>query len=131
MGGSARKTVLLIDDEPAVRRLIRSTLSPSGYLIIEASNGHAGLELTKVAQPDILVVDVRMPGSMDGFEMIRALHHDRETRNIPVIVLTGADPSEFSNRPHSSKIVTLLTKPFRPHQLIQAVEQAANIASAA
>jgi CheY-like chemotaxis protein len=87
MGG--RKKVLIVDDSQAYVNLILSVLD-GRYELIQAQNAEAGLNEVSAAKPDLILLDVRLPG-MDGIEFVRLLAKNADTRGIPVIVMTAYD----------------------------------------
>ena len=89
-GGIPHSTVLVIDDDPAARDLIERSLGKEGYRVLLAGDGKSGLELAKRLKPDVITLDVMMPG-MDGWAVLTALKADPATAEIPVIMLTIVD----------------------------------------
>ncbi len=87
--------LLVIDDEPGNRESLADWFSPLGYQISEASTGDAGISLAQAQRPDVIVLDILMPG-MDGFAVIRALRDHEATRDIPIVVwsVTSEDVSQ-------------------------------------
>ena len=84
-------TILVVDDEPTIRRLIRSTLEPQGHQILEAADGILGLKLAGLEQPDLVLLDIALP-QLSGLEVNRRLQSNPETATIPVLYLTGLIP---------------------------------------
>jgi two-component system alkaline phosphatase synthesis response regulator PhoP len=80
--------VLVIDDESSIRMLCRVNLAASGIEVLEAGDGQTGLELARREHPDLVLLDVMMPG-IDGWEVARRLARDPATREIPVVFLTA------------------------------------------
>ncbi len=87
------ETILVIDDNDDDLVLMRRLLGKSGYSVVVADGGEEGLARMKADSPDAVLVDYRMPG-MDGYEVSRRIKADEANRNIPVLILTGADSSE-------------------------------------
>jgi DNA-binding response OmpR family regulator len=86
--------VLVVDDERSIRLLCRVNLQASGLEVLEADDGEAGLELARREQPDLILLDVMMPG-LDGWGVARQLAADQSTKDIPVIFLTArAEPAD-------------------------------------
>ncbi len=83
-------TVLIAEDDPGTREILRRTLEPSGWSVIEAGDGHQALARLEEQTPDAIVLDLMMPG-MDGFELLSALKARHEWAGIPVIVVTAKD----------------------------------------
>jgi CheY-like chemotaxis protein len=84
------RTVLVVDDEPSVRELMQRLLSKEGYFVRTATGGEEGLALARALRPDVITLDVMMPG-MDGWAVLAALKSEPELAEIPVIVLTIVD----------------------------------------
>jgi len=91
--GTARR-VLVVDDERSIRMLCRVNLAASGMEVFEASDGREGLDLARKERPDLVLLDVMMPG-LDGWSVARELAADEQTREIPIVFLTArADPAD-------------------------------------
>src|SRR5678816_1941905 len=88
LAGDRMATVLIADDDAAVRRLLSAVLRPRGHTIIEAGNGEQALELAGSANPELIVSDLMMP-AMDGYELVRRLRIEPRTAQTPVIFLTA------------------------------------------
>ncbi len=86
-------TVLIVDDEPAVRQTFRALLSVEGHHIIAAESGEEALSIMDEVSPDVILLDVMMPG-MDGFEVCRRIRADKRWRHIPIIIVTALDSRE-------------------------------------
>lgn len=87
-----KKTILIVEDEPAEMRALDDKLSREGFNIIRATNGKEGLETALEKHPDMILADVLMP-VMDGFAMIKELRKDAWGKNAPVMILTNAKAS--------------------------------------
>lgn len=105
--------VLVIDDEPAIVRLVRAKLQSDGYGVVTANRGEDGLTLLEQERPDLVVLDLMMPG-MDGFETLRRI---RATAQTPVILLTAraGDPDKLRGLQGGAD--DYITKPFNPDEL--------------
>jgi DNA-binding response OmpR family regulator len=108
--------VLVIDDEAPIRLLCRVNLEAEGMQVLEASDGARGLDLARDGQPDVVLLDVMMPG-LDGWRVAEELLEDDRTRGIPIIFLTAR--AEFRDRARGLDIggVDYVTKPFNPLEL--------------
>jgi DNA-binding response OmpR family regulator len=108
--------VLVIDDEAPIRLLCRVNLEAEGMSVLEASDGPSGLEKARAELPDIVLLDVMMPG-LDGWGVAEELLVDDETASIPIIFLTAR--AEFRDRARGLDIggVDYITKPFNPVEL--------------
>ena len=108
--------VLVIDDEAPIRLLCRVNLEAEGLEVLEAADGTTGLDLARAEQPDVVLLDVMMPG-LDGWRVAEELLEDDRTRGIPIIFLTAR--AEFRDRARGLDIggVDYVTKPFNPVEL--------------
>ena len=88
--GPVRGTVLVVDDDPAAGDLLERTLSKEGFRVVRASGGEQGLRLARELRPDVITLDVMMPG-MDGWAVLRALKQHADLASIPVIMITMSD----------------------------------------
>ncbi|MGH2922087.1 MAG: response regulator [Gaiellaceae bacterium] len=104
-----RGTVLVVDDDAAVRRLVAETLRPDSVTMREAADGESALAQIAEERPDVVVLDLIMPG-VDGFAVLERLQADDETRAIPVIVLTAARLSTEERRFVQARVTSLLEK---------------------
>jgi DNA-binding response OmpR family regulator len=108
--------VLVIDDEAPIRLLCRVNLEAENMQVIEAEDGAKGLEAARVERPDVILLDVMMPG-LDGWEVLQRLLDDEATRNIPIVFLTAR--AELRDRARGLELggVDYVTKPFNPIEL--------------
>jgi DNA-binding response OmpR family regulator len=108
--------VLIIDDEAPIRLLCRVNLEAEGMDVLEAADGLTGLELARTSHPDVVLLDVMMPG-LDGWAVAQELVDDVETDVIPIVFLTAR--AEFRDRARGLDIggVDYITKPFNPVEL--------------
>lgn len=111
---SAERTVLVIDDEPPIRRLLRLTLEPQGYRIYEAGNGQLGLQEAAAHRPDVIVLDLGLP-DMDGVAVLKRL---REWSQTPVLVLSVRDREADKVAALDNGADDYLTKPFGTAELL-------------
>src|ERR1700747_84988 len=114
--------VLVIDDEAPIRLLCRVNLEAEGMVVLEAADGPAGLDLARDHRPDIVLLDVMMPG-LDGWRVAGQLLDDDRTSTIPIIFLTAR--AEFRDRARGLDIggVDYVTKPFNPLELAPLVRE--------
>ncbi|MBW8741488.1 MAG: response regulator transcription factor [Gaiellaceae bacterium] len=108
--------VLVIDDEAPIRLLCRVNLEAEGMQVVEAPDGPAGLDKARGESPDVVLLDVMMPG-LDGWHVAEQLLEDERTSGIPIIFLTAR--AEFRDRAKGLDIggVDYVTKPFNPLEL--------------
>ena len=111
------QTILTIDDDQRMRRLLRVNLEKEGYRVVTAADGPAGLESAELESPDLIVLDVMMP-EMDGFTVLKQL---REFSDVPVILLTAKGEERDKVRGLDLGADDYLTKPFGPAELLARV----------
>ena len=110
------KTVLVIDDEPELVKLLDFNLTKAGYLVLTARDGEAGLSAARRHAPDVVVLDVMMPG-LDGFEVCKRLRQESATAGVPILMLTAK--AEEADRVLGLELGAddYLTKPFGLREL--------------
>ena len=113
-------TVLIVDDAVANRGLLTNYLERAGYRVLIAGSGETGLERAKYAHPDLVLLDVHLPG-IDGYEVCRRLQADPDTRDIPVIFITAWQDSEDTLRGFQVGGVDYITTPFHYDELVARV----------
>ena len=113
--------VLIVDDERSLRFLISSTLEDEGYDISEAADGLEAYEIIKKDKPDLVILDVMMPG-MTGFELCEKLKQDMATRDIIVVMLTAKGQEQDRLQSAQAGADYYLRKPFSPIMLLEVIE---------
>ena len=113
-------TLLIVDDMPANIAVLVESLEQHGFEALVARDGESALEQAGYAQPDLILLDVMMPG-MDGFETCRRLKASAETREIPVIFMTALDETDDKVRGFTAGAVDYVTKPFQQEEVIARV----------
>jgi two-component system alkaline phosphatase synthesis response regulator PhoP len=122
--GGAKRVVLVVDDDAAIRRVVRTVLEADGFDVVEAADGPAALLLLDAIMgkgPDAVVLDIMMPG-IDGIEVCRRIDHDK----IKVIMLSARDDAEARDQASQAGADAYLTKPFSAIELLDAVEKLAS-----
>lgn len=114
------ETILLVDDQPANLQVLLQTLGNVGCKLLVAKNGEAALAISQKARPDLILLDIMMPG-MDGFEVCRRLKAKPETEKIPIIFLSSLDETADKVRGLQLGAVDYVTKPFQPEEVIARV----------
>jgi CheY-like chemotaxis protein len=119
---SEKTVILAVDDTPENLDVVKGALG-APYVIKVAINGMIALKIAQKAPPDLILLDIRMPG-MDGFEVMGQLQADAATRSIPVIFLTGESDSEVRQRAQDMGAAGFVTKPIDSANLKAAVAAA-------
>jgi len=122
-GGGIAGKILLVDDEPSNRFLMRDILENSGYQITEAENGRAALDAANAEPPDTVLLDVMMP-EMDGFEACRRLKGNEQTQHIPVLMVSALCDRKNRIEGISAGATDFITKPIDMHDMLLRVGHA-------
>lgn len=121
--GSKRPTVLIVDDEPTIRLLVRATLEEAGYRSIEAADGRDALELARSERPDAVLLDIAIP-HVSGLDVCRQLRQRPETAGTPVLFLTGLGHAEEQQAAGEAGGQGCIFKPFQPADLVSRLAEA-------
>jgi CheY-like chemotaxis protein len=120
--------ILMIDDEASGRKLIKLLLEQAGYRVLTAPGGEEGLVLAKAEHPDVILLDIRMP-QVDGYETLRRLKRDPDTKVIPVMVVTAKGADQDIAMSFRLGAVFHLDKPYETKDLLQKIEVALALAA--
>jgi PleD family two-component response regulator len=118
---SANADILIVDDTPANLNVLSAILGKRGYRVRPAINGALALKAAQKAAPDLILLDVQMPG-MDGYEVCRQLKGDAQTRAIPVIFISALDDVLDKVEAFQAGGVDYITKPFQIEEVLARVE---------
>ncbi len=121
--GLRKRTVVYIEDEPAVQRLVSFWLDDAGFRVLVAGDGSAGLELVRAQRPDLVVTDALMP-VMTGDQLVEALQADPGLRDIPIIMATAAASPLRVKRMKALGCRAVLPKPLDEVTFLAAVDEA-------
>lgn len=117
------KKILITDDREHVRELVEVTLSLGDYEILQASSGESAIDLAEAEQPDLVIMDVMMPGGMDGLEATRQIKKVAGCQKTKVIILTAKGQLADIRAGLEAGADSYLTKPFSPLELMNKVER--------
>jgi DNA-binding response OmpR family regulator len=124
--GSARKMVLIADDDPATRRLVCATLASDRYSVLQAADGEEAWQLIRQHHPAVAILDWQMP-VYSGLELTDVIKGDPQMRDMTVIMLTGRRAQADREAGARARADLYLIKPFSPPELLEAVEQALRV----
>lgn len=117
-----RKLILIIEDQSDIRKLIRMTLELGDSEIHEAENGESGWHMVTALRPDLVLLDVMMPGSLDGYQVCQKIRMDPALSKTPVVLLTARGQQSDFDMGRKVGVDAYLTKPFSPLELIDTVD---------
>ena len=114
------KKILVVDDETDIRRMLQWSLKDQGYQVLTASDGREALEQIAIGQPDLVVLDVMLPG-IDGYEVLQKVRANPATATLPVIMLTALDKGSDVAKGWKAGADLYFAKPFAPAELVEAI----------
>lgn len=117
---NSQATILVIDDQPGIRRLLTEVLQDEGYQVITAANGYEGIQVAQDVHPNIILMDMKMPG-MDGIEALKELK--RQGQGDQVIMMTAYGELDMVNEAREAGMLDYITKPFDIMSLCQTIEE--------
>ena len=117
------KRVLIVEDQADIRKLIRMTLEFEPYEIHEAADGTEGLRLADQVKPDLILLDVMMPGEFNGLQVCTRIRANPSLRDTPVVLLTARGQNQDRDAGEQAGADQYLIQPFSPLQLIETIER--------
>lgn len=118
----AKATILVVDDSPTIRKLVSMTLESRGYCVVVACDGVDGLAKMQGGLPDLILSDISMP-KLDGYQFCKIVKSNKETKHIPVVMLSGNDGLFDKVRGKMAGSANYITKPFEPSHLVREIEK--------
>jgi DNA-binding response OmpR family regulator len=115
-----KKRILVVEDEPAIRAMLRKRLEANGYEVMDAEDGEEGLTLARREKPDIILLDLMLP-KRDGYSVCRLLKFDQRYRHIPVVMLTARAQDKDRRLGQQTGADAYVTKPFDATELLAVV----------
>lgn len=120
--GTIPKRILIVDDEPHIRRILATRLTAEGFEVAEASNGEEGLESIEEIPPDLVLLDLMMPGAT-GLEVLSEIRSRAEHGAMPVIILTAKGQDTDRELALAGGATDFVTKPFSPMKLVSRIHE--------
>jgi CheY-like chemotaxis protein len=115
--------ILVVEDQDSIRRLIEALVTGRGHAVTGVANGAKALEAAMHDPPDIVLLDLNLPGLYDGFEVCRRLRMDPATRDVPVVIISAMDDAEARAKAAQAGATAYYTKPFSPIALLKEIEK--------
>jgi CheY-like chemotaxis protein len=112
-----RRSVLLVEDDPALRRYLQIVLERAGYAVVSAGDGLEAMKFLLTASVDVIVTDALMP-NLDGYELCRFVRSSKHLAHLPIILLSALDPKNTTDE--SEQVDAFLAKPVSPEDLLAA-----------
>jgi DNA-binding response OmpR family regulator len=120
MSPVSEATVLVVEDDPVILRLLEVNFTMEGFEVLSAADGREALERARVDRPDIVVSDIMMP-NMNGFELLEAMRADPDVAGIPIILLSAKAQTDDVRAGLDAGADDYITKPFEPLELVERV----------
>jgi len=114
--------ILLVEDQDSIRHLIEALVSARGHKVVAAKNGAKALELALNTPPDVVLLDLHLPGLYDGFDVCEKLRANPTTRTVPVVVISASDDTESRDKAARTGATSYYGKPFSPMALLKELE---------
>ncbi len=115
--------ILVVEDQDSIRKLIEALVQARGYAVTAVANGAKAIDVASVEPPDLVLLDLMLPGQYDGFEVCRRLRADPATATIPVVIISALDDAESRARAADAGATAYYTKPFSPIALLKEIER--------
>lgn len=117
------KRILIVDDQLEVRELVAVTLRGDKYQILQAENGQEAIDAVIAEKPDLILMDIMMPGDIDGLEAARRIKNNPETKDCKIIMLTAKGQEADKEKGYRTGADDYFVKPFSPLDLIRKIEK--------
>ena len=114
--------ILIVEDSDSISRMIEALVAGRGHQVTTAASGARGMEIALTQLPDVVLLDLNLPGSFDGFEVCRRLRSEPLTRSVPILIISALDDEESKQRALAAGANTYYTKPFSPMALLKEIE---------
>jgi CheY-like chemotaxis protein len=122
--------ILVVEDQDSIRRMIEVLIQARGYEVTAVASGAKAIDFAVTQPPDLVLLDLMLPGQFDGFEVCRRLKSDPTTRDIPVIIVSALDDPESRAKATDAGANSYYTKPFSPTALLKEIERLKPLAPA-
>src|SRR5436190_5896547 len=124
----SRKKILVIDDNEVILKTLSMKLKASNYDVITAAEGSQGVNMARTQKPDLILLDISFPTDVasvpwDGFTLMEWLNRVNLSSKIPIIIITGGDPSKYKSRALEAGAVAFFRKPIETEELIRAIRE--------
>lgn len=115
--------ILVVEDQDSIRRMIEALVQARGYQVTAVSSGAKAIDLALTDPPDIVLLDLNLPGQYDGFDVCQRLRADAATRHVPVVIISAMDDDESRARATAAGATAYYTKPFSPIALLKEIDR--------
>ncbi|MFZ5894087.1 MAG: response regulator [Myxococcota bacterium] len=123
--------ILVCEDQDSIRRMIEALVQARGYEVTAVATGAKALDVALTNRPDVVLLDLMLPGQYDGFEVCRRIRADPNTSSIPVVIISALDDDDSRARATQAGATAYYTKPFSPIALLKEIDRFKNRAGRA
>lgn len=115
--------ILVVEDQDSIRRMIEALVQARGYDVTAVSSGAKAIDLALTDAPDIVLLDLNLPGQYDGFDVCQRLRTEPTTRMTPIVIISAMDDDESRARATAAGATAYYTKPFSPIALLKEIDR--------
>jgi CheY-like chemotaxis protein len=115
--------ILVVEDQDSIRRMIEALVQARGYQVTAVSSGVKAIDVALTDPPDIVLLDLNLPGQYDGFDVCTRLRGDPQTRAVPVVIISAMDDDDSRARATAAGATAYYTKPFSPIALLKEIDR--------
>jgi CheY-like chemotaxis protein len=115
--------ILVVEDQDSIRRMIEALVQARGYEVVAVASGAKAIDLAAASPPDVVLLDLMLPGQYDGFEVCRRLRRDPSTREVPVVILSALEDDQSRAKAAEAGATAYYTKPFSPIALLKEIDR--------
>jgi CheY-like chemotaxis protein len=121
--------ILVVEDQDSIRRMIEALVQARGYQVTAVSSGAKAIDVAMTDAPDMVLLDLNLPGQYDGFDVCQRLRSDPTTRTVPVVIISAMDDDESRARATAAGATAYYTKPFSPIALLKEIDRLKSLIS--
>jgi DNA-binding response OmpR family regulator len=114
--------ILIVEDSDSIRKMIEALVTARGFQVDAVPTGAKGLDVAFATPPDVVLLDLNLPGSYDGYEVCRRLRANPLTKSVPVVIITAMADGESKRRALEAGATAYYTKPFSPTALLKEID---------
>jgi DNA-binding response OmpR family regulator len=115
--------ILVCEDQDSIRKMIEALVTARGYDVVAVASGAKAIDTALTSPPDLVLLDLMLPGQYDGFDVCRRLRSEPATRSIPVVIISALEDEESRSRAREAGASAYYTKPFSPIALLKEIER--------
>jgi len=130
LGYSYKMRILVVEDQDSIRRMIEALVQARGYDVTAVASGTKAIDVAMTTPPNLVLLDLNLPGQYDGFEVCRRLRSEPGTCKVPVVIISALDDQESRNKAAEAGATAYYTKPFSPIALLKEIERLKNLIQA-